>query len=160
MDAGPFDIREFCRGFTGLEAAPGCVREWLAIPEQLLCALITFAEQVGNVIAGPVILRHERAADALRPRTPADPCEVLVLQKVLRRIAPEHRFERPGGMCLSAYHAGPFEQMGEAYERIFSYACAHGHATCACAYECFVTDYWTTYDPAMFVVEVLVPIGH
>lgn len=111
-----------------------------------------------NVIAGAVHMRHPCYRKRLQPLAEGEEHEVTIFQRALRPIAPEHRFERPEGMYLSAFHVGPFEELAEAYERIIAYADERGYRLSGCAYERFVTDYWTTYDPTMFVTEVLMPI--
>lgn len=117
-----------------------------------------FVADSDNAITGPVILRHDSHSSWLDAMEGDMPCEATVLQHALREIDPERRFERPGGMYLSCYHVGPFEEMRSAYDRIFACAAEHGHRLQACSYERFVTDYWTTYDSDLFVAEVLVPL--
>lgn len=117
-----------------------------------------FVEEHNNAITGPVILRHESAHECHGHYTQESPCHLRVMQKALRPVSDEHRFDRPGGMYLSTYYTGLFEQMEHAYERLFSYAAEHEHTLCGCSYERFVTDYWTTYDPNLFVVEILIPV--
>lgn len=117
-----------------------------------------FVEENDNAITGPVIIRHESAEDFRGDYSKANPCPVQVLQRALRPIAPENRFERKSGMFLTAYYMGDFDGMGVAYERIFDYAEKNGHKLEGSSFERFVTDYWTTYDPSLFVTEVLLPI--
>ncbi|MDN0068749.1 MerR family transcriptional regulator [Collinsella ihumii] len=117
-----------------------------------------FVADNDNPITGPVILRHE-SFDAWRQRcSQGEPCDAMVLQHAVRTVDPKARFVRPDGMYLATYHVGPFEELGEAYDRMATFADEHGYRLAGCSYERFVTDYWTTYDPDRFVAEVLAPI--
>lgn len=120
-----------------------------------------FVEENDNVISGPVILRHSDYREGLSGSAACGDgagCDVMVLQKALRAVAPENRYHRDGGLYLSTYHTGSFEGMGAAYERIARFADEQGYRLRGWSYERFVTDYWTTYDSDLFVAEVLIPL--
>ena len=117
-----------------------------------------FVEEHDNAITGPVILYHDNAGDYQYDWSTEHPCKVQVLQRALRSIAPENRFERPSGLYLTTYHIGDFDNMGVAYERIYAFAEENGRELAGDSYERFVTDYWTTCIPSLFVAEVILPI--
>lgn len=120
-------------------------------------AFTSFVDATDNVISGTVIMRRsfegEPPASWFR-----EPCDAVVLQKALRAIDPACEYTRPQGLFLSLYHVGDYGHIGCSYQRIFEYAAQHGHVLCGVSYERFVTDYWTTYDPGLFVTELLLPI--
>lgn len=134
-----------------------------------------FVDAVHNVISGPVTMRQPDWRACLEPftadtcdgqatqpaskRTAPAPREVLVLQKALRPVDPEHEFEREAGMFLSLYHVGSFELLSESYQKLADFALAHNLTPEGPAYERFVTDYWTSYDSELFVTELLLPLA-
>jgi effector-binding domain-containing protein len=50
--------------------------------------------------------------------------------------------------------------MGKSFERMAAYSKDNKYKLSNEVYERFVTDYWTTYDPNLFVVEILIPIDN
>lgn len=133
-----------------------------------------FVDSVNNVISGPVMMRQPDWHACLEPfaadknegiaaqpsskHTAPAPREVLVLQKALRPIDPEHGFVRDAGMFLSLYHTGSFETLYQSYQKLADFASAHSLVPQGPAYERFVTDYWTSYDADLFVTEILLPL--
>ena len=45
--------------------------------------------------------------------------------------------------------------MGDAYQRLLGFARENGYKVVGPAIERFVSDFWTTYNPDLFVVEIL-----
>ena len=80
-----------------------------------------------------------------------------LLQKAVRPFAKENSWAMPGGMYLSTYHIGAFEEMGSAYQRLLTFARDNGYKVIDMALERFVTDFWTTNNPELFVAEILLP---
>ncbi len=118
-----------------------------------------FVERNDNVITGPVILYAEDARELCECRKQGKECDLMVLQHALRPIKnPESRFTRSCGMYLSTYHTGSFENIGAAHERVLAYAEEHDYKPCGGVFERCVTDYWTTYNQDLFVVEILLPV--
>ena len=118
----------------------------------------SFVEEHDNVITGPVILHHSNFDACCEPEHAQEQSEVTVVQHALRPIAEENRMRVESGMCLSTYHTGPFENIGEAHRRVRGYARENGFKPADGVFERFVTDYWTTYNQDLFVAEVLLPI--
>lgn len=117
----------------------------------------SFVSDVKNVITGPVILGFDSVDDAVRAASEGRECDVRLLQKPMHPISGETSVSLPAGMYLSAYHIGAFEDMGSTYRRVLQFAQESGYRPCGMAYERFVTDFWTTSNPDLFVTEVLLP---
>lgn len=117
-----------------------------------------FVEKCNNAITGPVIIRFNSLDQAREASCDAVPCEVHLLQKAMRPIAPENTYRMNGGMYLAAYHIGPFNKFYETCNRMATFAKRAGYHLQDGCYMRFVTDYWTTYDSNLFVTEILVPI--
>lgn len=115
----------------------------------------SYVQDVENAIAGPVILRFPSVDDAVAAASDGAECDVWLLQKPIRPIDSKIAFVRPEGMYLSTYHVGPFEKLDEAYRRLTDFARENGYKVAGPALERFVSDYWTTYNSDLFVVEVL-----
>lgn len=117
-----------------------------------------FVERLDNVIAGPVMMRRPLSG-CMEDGAGADGDDVVILQEALREIPPEHEFIFPHGLYLSTYHVGDFREMGRAYRRLADFAEQRGRSlTGTHAIERYVTDYWTTADPSLFVTEILIPL--
>ena len=117
-----------------------------------------FVEKCDNVMTGPVIIRFNSLSQARDASCNAVPCDVQLLQKAMRPIDPENTYHIHSGMYLSVYHIGSFNKFYESYNRIIAFAKRAGYCLQDGCYMRFVTDYWTTYDPNLFVAEILVPI--
>jgi DNA-binding transcriptional MerR regulator len=117
-----------------------------------------FVSQHNNAITGPVILRFKTLEDASAAVCGGEGCDVDLLQKAMRPIDEECRVLVGGRMFLSTYHCGRFEDMCESFERLSDYARDNGYRLSSEVYERFVTDYWTSYDSNLFVVEIMVAI--
>lgn len=117
-----------------------------------------FVSQHNNAITGPVILGFKTLEDALAAACGGEGCDVNLLQRAMRPIDEECRVSIGGGMFVSTYHCGRFEDMCQAFKRLSDYAKDNGYRLSSKIYERFVTDYWTTYDPELFVVEIMVAI--
>ncbi|WP_028264458.1 MerR family transcriptional regulator [Atopobium fossor] len=117
-----------------------------------------FVEKCDNAITGPVIIRFGSLDQARKASCDAAPCDVHLLQRAMRPIAPENTYQVKGGMYLAAYHIGPFNKFCETCDRMDAFAKRAGYHLEDGCYMRFVTDYWTTYDSNLFVSEILVPI--
>lgn len=117
-----------------------------------------FVAAHNNVISGPVIIRHNCIWGCSVPRCLEVGCPVTMLQKALRPIDPEIHVMRPGGMYLSSYHVGNFQNMPKTFDRMMRYAKENNYDLENMFYERFVVDYWTTFLPDSFVAEILIPL--
>jgi DNA-binding transcriptional MerR regulator len=120
----------------------------------------TFVKRHNNTIMGPVILKFHAFKDALNAACDGEECEIDLLQEAMRPIDDDCRISAGGRMFLSTYHCGKFEDMGKSFERMAAYSKDNKYKLSNEVYERFVTDYWTTYDPNLFVVEILIPIDN
>ncbi len=116
----------------------------------------SYVQRVGNAICGPVILGFDGVEDAMLAASEGRECDVQLLQKPVRPISPENGQILPEGIYLSTYHVGMFEHMAVAYQRVIDFAEQNGYKVVGSAMERFVLDYWTTYNPDLFVTEILV----
>lgn len=117
-----------------------------------------YVSSLDNAITGPVIIEFDTVGDAMAAASEGRECEVRLLQNAIRPIEPENAWTSAGGMYLSTYHVGAFEGMGSAFERLVAFAHDNGYNLSGTAIERFVSDYWTTYNPDLFVTEILLPI--
>lgn len=121
-------------------------------------AFTTFVEGLSNKITGPVMMYVPNYHEKMSVPHEQESYETFVIQKALRPVAPEHRFVRSEGLYASSYHIGDFEQIHLTYERMERWASENGHTLSHQSLERYVTDYWTTRDPNLFVTEVCIPI--
>lgn len=117
----------------------------------------SYVSSLDNAITGPVVIGFDTVEDAVLAASQGCECDVLLLQKAIRPIAKENAWAMPGGMYLSTYHIGAFEEMGSAYQRLLKFARDNGYKVTGMALERFVTDFWTTDNPELFVTEILLP---
>ena len=142
----PRDLLCLCSRFTG------------SFAESIVSLdFASYVSSVDNAITGPVILGFDSVEDAVRAASQGRKCGVRLLQKAVRPFAKENSWAMPGGMYLSTYHIGAFEEMGSAYQRLLTFARDNGYKVIDMALERFVTDFWTTNNPELFVAEILLP---
>lgn len=115
----------------------------------------SYVQGLDNAICGPVILGFDTVEDAMLSASGGRKCDMRMLQKPIRPIEPQNNWIQPEGMYLSTYHVGAFENMGDAYQRLLGFARENGYKVVGPAIERFVSDFWTTYNPDLFVVEIL-----
>jgi DNA-binding transcriptional MerR regulator len=116
-----------------------------------------YVSGLDNAITGPVIMEFDSIDDAVLASSEGRECDVKLLQRPIRPIEPENAWTTPGRMYLCTYHVGAFEEMGSAYRRLLKFAGENGYKPMGIAIERFVSDYWTTNNPELFVTEILLP---
>lgn len=111
-----------------------------------------YLTEINNEITGPVIIWYPSYKGRMKGE-----CESMrVLQKMILPAKPEHSIEIGGKTVLSCYHIGAHEKLPETYEKMIKWAKAHNYRLGQSSIERYVTDYWTTENPDMFVTEVMI----
>jgi len=64
----------------------------------------------------------------------------------------------PGGDAATTVHAGPYERIGDAHDRLAAWCDAHGLADAGAPWEVYLTDPTAVPDPAAWRTEVVVPL--
>lgn len=107
---------------------------------------------IGNEITGPVIIQYPSYKERMKGT-----CKTMrVIQRLIMPSKPEHRIELGGKTMLSCYHIGAHEKLNETYEKMIKWAKDHNYRLGTSSIERYVTDYWTTENPDMFVTEVFI----
>ncbi len=158
---------------TVLQVRPTDVSVKYSPPHELLCLpsrftgsfaesivsldFAAYVSAIDNAITGPVIMEFPTVDDAKAAASDGRECDVRLLQKAIRPLKPENAWTSPGQMYLTTYHVGAFEEMSSAFDRLLEYARDNGYKLSGTAIERFVSDYWTTNNPELFVTEILLP---
>ncbi|MGI6206317.1 MAG: MerR family transcriptional regulator [Anaerovoracaceae bacterium] len=107
-------------------------------------------------ITGPVMVQYPSYEDKMNGT-----CETARVvqafvkspdQKLLTRIG--------GGMYVSCYHIGSHDTLPDTYRKIVKWADENGYELEKSCLERYVTDFWTSQNPGMFVTEVLIEADH
>lgn len=81
-----------------------------------------------------------------------------IMQEIIAPRHPEQLVRMGGEMMLTCYHIGSYDTLHETYEKMEAYAKDHGYKLAEDCWERYVTDCWTTTNPAMYVTEVRIGI--
>lgn len=112
-----------------------------------------FVSEMDNAITGPVMIHYPHWREKCDGQCRA----VQILQKSFLPPPEEATFVMPGGPYLSTYHSGPHEGLHHAYDRLEAWAEAHQYQLAEYSIERYVSDYWSTARPDIFVTEILIP---
>ena len=108
--------------------------------------------EINNEITGPVLIQYPSYKERMEGK-----CKTMrVLQRMIMPCKPEHVIELGGTTMLSCYHIGAHEKLGETYKKMIKWAGTHNYKLGESVIERYVTDYWTTENPDMFVTEILI----
>lgn len=113
-----------------------------------------YLESIGHAITGPVHIVFQNVKEKMENKN----TKVFIFQKGANDVENGRKMTVGGKMMLSAYHIGSHDKINKTYNKIFSWADAHGYKCGNSSIERYVTDYWTIRKSEDFVTEILVDI--
>ncbi len=126
---------------------------------EVLPRIFQYAQQHGVALAGPPFTRYLEVGPGLLTMEPGI---AVAAGAALPKASGEHQIianTLPGGPVATTTHAGPYDQLTEAYAAIEEWAKAEGQVLGRGMWEVYVTDPADYPDPKDWKTEVHWPIG-
>lgn len=129
--------------------------ELTAFFDRVFDAVMTAAQEQEIAVTGPPF--------AMYFGTPSDTVDVAagfptggVISETSGGVVP---FELPGGRAVQVVHVGPYDRLGEAYERVTSWMGEQGLAPANAMWETYLTEPTPDGDPAANQTLITWPVG-
>jgi effector-binding domain-containing protein len=107
-------------------------------------------ESAGATFAGPPFARYHSFGEVVRAEV-----GFPFLGRVEPPVGPLRIVELPGGRAVTTTHVGPYDKLGEAWERAQAWMAERKLVASGPPWECYLTDPETPGPP---VTEVVMPI--
>lgn len=117
-----------------------------------------FVEEEGNKISGPVMIYYPSLVDRIKFEEKNKKISVLYIQRALKTLRNEVKFELRAGMYATKYHVGPHKDLAKSYKELLEWEKTSDYVIKGPVIERFVADYWSTTDESKYVTELIVPI--
>jgi len=114
-----------------------------------------YIEDIENEIIGPVIIGFPSYKDRMNGKVD----KIKIMQKTIDKCEKNQIIELGEAMFISCYHIGSHEKIGKTYEKMSKWITKHNYKCKEESYERYVTDYWTTKNPNIFVTEIMIEIS-
>jgi AraC family transcriptional regulator len=125
---------------------------------EVLPRVFLYAQQNGIALAGPPFARYLEASPGMVTIEPGIPI-ALAIAGVERAGDTDIVLETlPGGPVATTVHAGPYENLHDAYAAIEQWMEAEGLASAGAPWESYVTDPADFADPKDWKTEVFWPL--